>query len=194
MTAPLSDKALAEIEAGLEGVTPGPWEWDDGSLRQNRTDGQYGFEVLGSGSQYESMVTYVDVRDANAAHIARLDPQTVAAWIARDKTQRARIAELVSASRDRSELWVAILPHGRRCRDCADYDGRCQGTGHPCDPQEHALEIISGMKQRIAELEAELAAEREYYHAGSVNALASRIGDMKLVANPDLHWRDKEEK
>ena len=139
MTAPLTDEQLSEIEAGLKGVTPGPWRWESefyDSLRQSTPGGYCGDEVMGAETRFESMSPYISVSAPDANHIARLNPVTVAAWIARDKTHRARIAEL----------------------------------------------------------ERELDAEREYYHAGSVNALASRIGDMKLVANPDLHWRDKEDK
>lgn len=53
---------------------------------------------------------------------------------------------------------------------------------------------VNWMEAENKRLEAELAADREHYHAGSVNALAGKIGDMQLTVSPDLHWRDKEEK
>ncbi len=43
-------------------------------------------------------------------------------------------------------FWDALVPKGPRCRDCADFDGRCQGDGPPCAPQEHALENLTKLK------------------------------------------------
>lgn len=39
-------------------------------------------------------------------------------------------------------FWDRLIPPSPRCRDCADFDGRCQGDGPPCDPQAHALERL----------------------------------------------------
>jgi hypothetical protein len=48
-------------------------------------------------------------------------------------------------------LWLALDDGPKpRCRDCADFDGRCQGDGLPCDPQERALEQITRLRERPA--------------------------------------------
>lgn len=39
------------------------------------------------------------------------------------------------------EMVSHILRYGGRCRDCADFDGFCQGDGLPCEP-DHARKII----------------------------------------------------
>lgn len=65
--------------------------------------------------------------------------------------------EWAKANRERSALWDALLPKHPRCRDCADFDGRCQGDGPPCDPQKRALEAASELKARAERAEASLA-------------------------------------
>lgn len=61
-------------------------------------------------------------------------------------------------------FWAALIPPSPRCRDCADFDGRCQGDGAPCDPQEHALENLGKIKSELSEAKARIgeavAAER----------------------------------
>lgn len=93
MTEPLSDERLAEIRAGLDGVTPGPWrvcETHEGEIigrpswpcRRHGVDGEWRVAIADEldGATFE--------QDANAAHIARLDPQTVAAILSRlDKAE-----------------------------------------------------------------------------------------------------------
>ncbi len=90
-TTPLTDEALAEIEAGLEGVTEGPWTVDQSGYRRSTP-------TVMAGGYYVCTTGPYDVRGEprgqTATHIARLNPQTVAAWIARDKAQRAEIARL----------------------------------------------------------------------------------------------------
>ena len=80
-------EVLDEIEKGLPGVTPGPWwaepEYDAedrgcsiiaateyGALPGNPTRGQVAFAT-------ELSPEHGHVAEANAAHIARLDPQTM---------------------------------------------------------------------------------------------------------------------
>jgi len=90
---PISDERLAEIRAGLEGVTPGPWrvcETHEGEIigrpswpcRRHGVNGEWRVAIADEldGAAFE--------QDANAAHIARLDPQTVAALLSRlDKAE-----------------------------------------------------------------------------------------------------------
>ena len=68
MTNPhISDERLAAVEAGLEGVTPGPWGWD--------------------GSE-------VGVTKKDASHIANCDPDTIASLIARLEAAEADVDQL----------------------------------------------------------------------------------------------------
>lgn len=101
-TEPISDERLAEIRAGLEGVTPGPWvhipprkDWeededeDGGFISPGSIEGNDGNPVClfgdaaGSGTLFENA--------ADHAHLTRLDPQTVAALLSRlDKAEAGR--------------------------------------------------------------------------------------------------------
>ncbi len=47
-------------------------------------------------------------------------------------------------------LWTALDGGPKpRCRDCADYNGRCPSDNLPCEPQDRALEQIANL-QRLA--------------------------------------------
>jgi hypothetical protein len=48
-------------------------------------------------------------------------------------------------------LWEALEGGASpRCRDCADFNGRCQGNGPACEPQERALERIKALRAALA--------------------------------------------
>jgi hypothetical protein len=110
-------RKLDEIEAGLEGVTPGPWEpfiCDDGKQWSGwplsieawsiadksivRPGGFYPYEWDAKTSQHEAC--------ANASHIARLDPDTVRELVrlarigAETEARRAALDELVKLSQE----------------------------------------------------------------------------------------------
>jgi hypothetical protein len=46
------------------------------------------------------------------------------------------------------------------CRDCADFNGRCQGNGPACEPQERAMERIKHLRTSV---ERASARPREFY-------------------------------
>ena len=66
----ITPEKLDEIECGLEGVTPGPWEAEKGGR---------GSWIKGSTSEWAAMgCGDTDASaDANSEHIARMDPATV---------------------------------------------------------------------------------------------------------------------
>lgn len=74
----------------------------------------------------------------------------------------ARLRAELAAAKERAlkfhaetrAFWDALVPKGPRCRDCADFDGRCQGDGPPCAPQDHALENLAKLKARALAAEA----------------------------------------
>ena len=50
-------------------------------------------------------------------------------------------------------MWDAIIPHGPRCRDCADADGTCPHSGLPCDPTDAAIELVKRLRESLTEAE-----------------------------------------
>jgi len=84
MTDPISDEALAAIKAGLEGLGAAEWyarPWGDGSSPEGS---------LNVMSDTDEIVFAVNVPADYAAHIARLDPATVASLIERLERAEAR--------------------------------------------------------------------------------------------------------
>lgn len=77
----------------------------------------------------------------------------------------------------------ASIAPGPRCRDCADSDGRCPGSGELCDPSEKAKELAD----LVGALERELAAvtkERDEMEARAVSLaqcapLSMLCGDIR---------------
>lgn len=84
MTDIISDARLAEIRAGLEGVTPGPWEAVEDECAECRKLGKSEAFISGLPGGYHA--PFDNLTDAE--HIARLDPQTVLALLSRlDKAE-----------------------------------------------------------------------------------------------------------
>jgi hypothetical protein len=127
----IPDELIAEVIAGCEGVTDGPWwpepEYDEtecgcsiiaatehGELPGNPTRGQVAFVTELLPSKARRAV-------ANAAHIARLDKQTVLAAFTElqrrrkaeagraDLVEREAAARAIEKERDR---WTATAPYG----------------------------------------------------------------------------------
>lgn len=68
--------------------------------------------------------------------------------------KRAERAEsALSAARHDLNRIYAALPKLPRCRECADHDGRCPSNDVPCDPVEHAIEIMQSLSAANAECE-----------------------------------------
>lgn len=85
---PITDEALDLIEAGLKGVTPGPWShfhWlsDQGTEYDDTSEVRKG---IGGGA------LALELMPADAEHIARMDPDTVRAMIARIRAAEAALA------------------------------------------------------------------------------------------------------
>lgn len=117
---PITDEQLAAIKAGLEGVTPGPWgaqpieEVGEGRGTACIVGGNLGGLVAVACS----WPTEIDAKDwtrteANATHIARMDPTTVASLIARIEAAEARVKWLEEALEpfaNNVSSWLARTP------------------------------------------------------------------------------------
>lgn len=89
----VSDARLREILAGTEGVTPGPWfttgaPWfrSEDAVLAGSPDGNIGYLIADCEDAFNARDEYTGPfelgdKDADAAHIARLDPATVASII-----------------------------------------------------------------------------------------------------------------
>lgn len=110
------DSLIAEIRAGLEGVTPGPWfqtgsPWfksGDGVLAGS-PDGNIAFIIADCDTFSMSREEYTGpfpIGDAerDAAHIARCSPNNIAALLARLEAAEAR-ADKAEAERDAAKRW-----------------------------------------------------------------------------------------
>lgn len=99
-TEPISDERLAEIRAGLVGCTPGPWMLEietSEHVDESEEDRQPEVYVCSSDTCCDYTVVATmgraeaishDRKSRDASHIARLDPQTVAAILSRlDKAE-----------------------------------------------------------------------------------------------------------
>lgn len=116
MTEPASDELLAEIERGLEGVTPGPWGYVPMPLTK---------EGNGPAEPHETVITMHEVWDdtflslaecrheLNARHIARCNPDNISAIF-----ERLRKAE---AERDEAK-WRPIETAPRHALSVLLYD------------------------------------------------------------------------
>lgn len=106
---PISDERLAEIEAGLWHVSCGPWtvepHGNTTALYSGREATAHGFRLLNLDDGDSNFA-------ANAAHIARCDPDTIRAMIARirEAEERVHYAEGTAAAQiagRETELWEA---------------------------------------------------------------------------------------
>jgi hypothetical protein len=87
-------------------------------------------------------VTWTTIKAIHKKMVAHFEADPPVSRISAGK--ESDIADKLRAChQQRLALWEAIAGGPEpRCRDCADFDGRCQGDGLPCDPQERALERV----------------------------------------------------
>lgn len=118
MANPASDDLVAEIEAGLEGVTPGPWEVG--------ADDQHGQSVVRSQhielftGWHHSVGAIEQEMRANAAHIARCSPDNIAALLARieaEKAGREKVEAELAEARSEHQTYVGKLTTAEAARD-----------------------------------------------------------------------------
>ena len=102
MTAPATDELIAEIKAGLEGVTPGPWRVPGKRTPYVFRDGgdDYGsVHVAECGNDRDKEIARYNLPRwlADAHHIARCSPDKIAAVLARLEAAEAENKRLREA-------------------------------------------------------------------------------------------------
>lgn len=115
MTDPISNERLAEILAGLEGVTPGPWfqtgaPWfrsGDGVLAGS-PDGNIAFLIADTddfaGGREEYQGFPLGDKERDAAHISRCDPDTIRSLIEEVQASRRQSPAGVDADDETYEI------------------------------------------------------------------------------------------
>jgi hypothetical protein len=76
----------------------------------------------------------------------------------------------------------AVIEPGPMCRDCADFDGTCQGGEAPCDPTEHVIWKFKRIEAALAASQEEVKRLREALEP------FAKAGEVKLCGE----WRDDE--
>lgn len=96
-----TDKLAAELLAGLEGVTPGPWKVYDGcswrrigTAHGRRDDCAVLAPTTASDGHPDLTCSRGNDRDANLEHIARCDPDSIRALLEERSTDKATISAL----------------------------------------------------------------------------------------------------
>jgi hypothetical protein len=107
----ISDERLNEMLAGLEGVTPGPWEFDGNSITDwgREWEASMSMEWVANGTGEEGMN---ERRDFDGAHIASCDPDTIRAIVT--ELQSFRAAAKVANSEGDGEAWNEFTEAHRR--------------------------------------------------------------------------------
>jgi len=123
----ITDARIAEIRAGLDGVTPGPWIVSRNPKKWVDTIGP------------AAPNCWADNRDADAAHIARLDPDTVRAILDR--------------------LEAAEASNRRQSDEIARLSGELGEARGMLDASEN-YNLIAGWEERAERAEAALATAR----------------------------------
>ena len=135
MTDPISDERLAEISAGLVGCTPGPWMLEietSEHVDESEEDRQPEVYVCSSDTCCDCTVVATmgraeaighDRKSRDASHIARLDPQTVAALLSRlDKAEgRDRTQATFEVYQDGAFVAMASGPRERAYAEAMHY-------------------------------------------------------------------------
>lgn len=152
-------EALAEIEAGLEGVTPGPWKWRN-DINHREYNLSPGILITGEtdGTPWGDLID-----KANAAHIARCDPDTLASIIALVKAMDEELADLRAAHAELLALHSEELDTAAIAAQWGVEHGR------------------GGAKARIAELEAEVARLRNALNDVINRSLNDPLGTSKVL-------------
>lgn len=112
MSETLTTEQVEELLAGCEGATPGPWGEGDKWVFASPRDGN-------PSSALENILRNEEAQ-ANAAHIARLDPQTVASLATELLVLRKRVEwqDISTAPKDGSVIlvWDEDVGHCDVCR------------------------------------------------------------------------------
>ena len=166
----ITNETIAEIKAGLKGVTPGPW------VAASKPSSVVGWPIVAQSGRSIAGMKYLQRDDiegsvyretaANAAHIARLDPDTVAALIERleraeaDKaftlTDPARLIRAPDVEGICTDPDMCFEYGPVRCEPCARKASEAKGA--PCDYRRSRLPEVCRLKREVEALRSLLRA------------------------------------
>lgn len=145
MTTPITDEAIAEIKAGIKGLPPSPWcyePYERGSYAQ--PDGPAAMtDDCGNTIIECSWACATSIGHRTYAHIARMDPATVASMIARIEAAEAARSEAVRLMSEAS-------------REAGEWKGRYKAAGYS-DTLDGWIERAEKAEARVRVLEVALA-------------------------------------
>jgi len=174
----ISDEKLAEIIKGCEGVTPGPWMVRDHCVftkEPGRCVARLDWHIR-------------DERDdANAAHIARLDPQTVLSLLTELQRRREAEAGALKHALDRLELFLSTFGDmGERYDTQADIEDWRAALSLAASPSSPA----SGVRVKVLRDAMLDAIERQYAstprpdYGDMINAVVAAFDAAALGEHP----------
>lgn len=152
MTKHISDERLAELKAGLEGVTPGPWGFNSARFKK---DGEYDCAVTARFdgkrqciAEAFGRITEKDTQNATAlaAHIANCDPDTIASLIARLEAAEANVDQL----RINLEHAVKIIEKHVPIDALGEGGGICPEPGMPDQTRPLLEEYLHYMREALS--------------------------------------------
>lgn len=151
MPAPITDEAIAAIKAGLAGLPPSPWYYDPyekGGYAQpdspaSMTD-ECGDTVIEC-----SWASATSIGHRTYAHIARMDPATVAGLIAR--------IEAAEAARREAIRLMSVAS-----REAGEWKGRYNAAGYP-DTLDGLIARAEKAEARVKRLEEALGDCAEWF-------------------------------
>jgi uncharacterized small protein (DUF1192 family) len=135
---------IAEMRAGLEGVTPGPWAYvpdhfSDGSIKRR--------SVCVERSKYDWIDLISDLNNASdAAHIARCNPANIAALLDKIERLRADNARLRDAVDESYSTLAAAFNriHGLPRTSDTELADRIEATRAKIERAREAMEASNG--------------------------------------------------
>ncbi len=191
-----TDEQIAEIKAGLAGVTPGPWQTvetakpyhvlqSSGDLKGNHTERRIFTTWLhpqfkdwvavvksASGLSFPNQRPhhFVSIRPEDAAHIARLDPQIVAAIL--ERLEKAELglktvqnaARTLAAAKD-AEISSLRKPAREYRTAVATLDSERAANALLTDRAEAAEDALAAAIKQIGELSREAGEAKGALHA-----------------------------
>lgn len=202
-TNPISEELLAEMLAGLEGVTPGPWyttgaPWFSGNdgVLAGSPDGNIAYLIADCDDGMNPRNEYVEGhgpfplgdKNADAAHIARCDPDTIRAILTELRDRRA-----ADSRANQAVVTEIALPIARRAfLERLDIEGHNYTAGDGslfyCDEWFNLNRALAAALTALSRAEGQDDAD-EAYEIGKSDGYVSAIQDLDRATGGDGEFR-----